>query len=767
MNFDYTLYPGRVLEKIEVCDKKIEPIISIITPFFNSRKYIEETAKSVLSQTYPYFEWIIVDDGSNDQESLNKLEQISKMDIRIKVFHKDNSGLAHTRDFGVEKSSKSSKYVVFLDDDDVINKTFLECAYWTLETNIDASWAYVDTVNFSGEEFLWQKWFDVEKEKKENLLVATAMVRKEDFLKVNGYELREKSVFEDWNLWLKMLSKGMKPVRMNFLGFWYRRKPKNESELIRSKNNNNSMKYVKESASKIISKVEAIQYPKQDYNWHTILENIETIVIPKLKENDKIKILMIIPWMITGGADKFNLDLIKRIDKKRFEIIAISTLPSSNEWRQLFEEHATVYDLTTFLDQKYWISFLNYIIEKYNIDIIFNTNSRFGYVSLPYLKVKHPQIPIMDYVHMEEWYNRNGGFSRDSSIVSSVIDKTYVCNKNSENVLVKHFNRKNEEISTVYIGVDEKKFNPDLYNKNDILNELKINKNEKFIISYICRIAEQKRPYLLLEIIKELKKKRNDFLVIIAGDGPMLKEIKFKVKELKINDLIKFLGNITQTEKIYAISDLTINCSIKEGLALTSYESLSMGVPVISSNVGGQKDLINNDVGCIVTCMQEEKDIRNFNYKKEEIDLYVEGINKILNDSEKYKENCRKRILDQFTIDSMIKKMENIFIQLAQNPNSWKIENAMNLRENIGITKELITYFFEESSKEYEWLVNQYNLDNVDRSYILQERNRNNYENTLQYKLKHPIVVFLRKLRYIRILQKTNRKRRIIDDKYI
>jgi len=220
--FDYSLYPGRKLEKIEFeNDEYTKPIISIITPFFNSKKYIEETANAVLSQTFSDFEWIIIDDGSTDEESLEILKKIEGLDKRIKVYHKENAGLAHTRDFGAGKSSKTSKYLVFLDDDDVINKTYLECAYWTLETNKEASWTYTDTINFIGMEYKWTKWFDLENEKKDNLLVAMAMVRKDAFFMVNGYELREKAVYEDWNFWLKLLAKGCYPVRMNFFGFWY------------------------------------------------------------------------------------------------------------------------------------------------------------------------------------------------------------------------------------------------------------------------------------------------------------------------------------------------------------------------------------------------------------------------------------------------------------------------------------------------------------------------------------------------------------------
>ena len=62
---------------------KNNPVISIITPYFNGQDYIEETAKSVLRQTFSNFEWIIVDDGSS-KEGKEKLQQIEKMDSRIK-----------------------------------------------------------------------------------------------------------------------------------------------------------------------------------------------------------------------------------------------------------------------------------------------------------------------------------------------------------------------------------------------------------------------------------------------------------------------------------------------------------------------------------------------------------------------------------------------------------------------------------------------------------------------------------------------------------
>ncbi len=685
--FDFKLEPGKKLE-IEEYEPK-EAQISVIVPFYNDEKYIEQTVNCILNQTYPYFELLIIDDGSKEEKSLKKLEEIEKLDNRIKIFHKENEGLAATRDYGAAKASIYTKYLMFLDSDDLIEKTYLECGYWTLETNKEASWAYSDSLGFDSDTYTWNMWFDSEKMKKTNDLVSAAIIRKTAFNEVNGYELKEKAVNEDWNFWLKLIAKGKYPVHMSYYGQWYRRKE--QGELAKSKENREkSLEIINNTAKTITKKVEAIQYPKQDYNYDKIPDVQERIVIPEKKKSDKINLLIIVPWMITGGADRFNLELVKRLDKKRFNIVIITTESNINTLRQEFEKNAKVYDLTTFLDQKNWLSFVNYIIKKEQINLILNTNSTYGYTILPYLKAKNPEIPILDYVHMEEWYYRNGGYARDAATYASVIDKTLVCNKGTEKVLKEYFNKDEKEIQTVYIGVDEEKFNPQKYNKEEILKKYNLETNKNTIISYICRITEQKRPFLLLEIIKKMQEKRKDVLFLIVGDGNLLQKLKSEAQSAKLEESVRFLGNIGKPEEIYAISDMTINCSIKEGLALTSYESLSMGVPVISSDVGGQAELINEQVGKIVKCLQKETDIHNFEYTNTEIDLYIKAIEEIIQNIEYYKNNCRNRILEKFTLNNMAKEMTQIFTDTIKNPNIKKIENAKTLSNSIDMLKELI-----------------------------------------------------------------------------
>ena len=705
-NFNYELQPGRELRPFKF-EKDYEPIISIVMPFYNDKEHIEQTVNSVLNQTFPAWELIIVDDGSNDEDALKELERIAKKDKRIHVYHKENSGPGDTRDFAVSKSSELAKYICTLDSDDLIDKTYLEIAYFTLETNPNATWAYTDSIGFGKENYTWNKGFSSNKLKKVNELTVCAVIKKEDFLAVGGYGVKEKKIFEDWNLWLKFIANKKYPVHNSYYGFWYRRNEHSELSASVNTNKKRAMEIIHNTCKKINGSVEAKEYPDYNYNWNYIRDNFKFKSDFKEEDNGKINILMIIPWMTTGGADKFNLDLVNKLDRDRFNFTIVTTEPGVNNYRQLFNDGTVIYELPAFLDMKSWPAFINYLMNKRNINFVFSTNSEFGYSTLPYIKASHPEIPIIDYVHMEEWYNRNGGYSRDSSAVESVIDKTLTCNGNTTKIFIDHFKRNPNSVETVYIGVDENKYNPEKYNCEEQRANFGLSK--KYVIGFICRISEQKRPLLLLEIIKKLKENRNDFEFLIAGDGNLLEKMKSKANSMGLKENIKFIGNVAETAPVYSASDLTINCSIKEGLALTSYESLSMGVPVISSDVGGQKELINDEVGIIVPLHQDEEDIREFKYSDEEIMEYVNGINKILDNLDKYKSNCRKRILDGFTINQMVVRMNDIFEEIYNNPSKEIIENGRGLSNNKSICKELITRYILSAEEKYLWECQEYN----------------------------------------------------------
>jgi glycosyltransferase involved in cell wall biosynthesis len=90
------------------------PLVSVIVPLYNAENYIEMTLRSILRQTYPHFEVIVVDDGSQDS-SAERVERLN--DPRIRLIRQKNQGVSKARNNGFLESK--GEYIAFLDSDDV------------------------------------------------------------------------------------------------------------------------------------------------------------------------------------------------------------------------------------------------------------------------------------------------------------------------------------------------------------------------------------------------------------------------------------------------------------------------------------------------------------------------------------------------------------------------------------------------------------------------------------------------------------------------
>ena len=92
-------------------------LVSIVTPTYNSAKFIAETVASVQAQTYPHWEMIIVDDGSQDK-TVAVLQQLAQAEPRLKlVLSPENIGPARARNLGIDQVQ--GRYMTFLDADDI------------------------------------------------------------------------------------------------------------------------------------------------------------------------------------------------------------------------------------------------------------------------------------------------------------------------------------------------------------------------------------------------------------------------------------------------------------------------------------------------------------------------------------------------------------------------------------------------------------------------------------------------------------------------
>ena len=133
--------------------------VSIIMPYFKSESYLKETIRSIINQTYKYWELIIIDDENtkNSQKILAKYKKNKK----IRIYHnKKRVGAGMSRNIGIKKSK--TKLIAFLDSDDLWkkDKLFIQIKQMR-KRNLDLSYTAYECINEKG-----KKLYKVRAEKK-------------------------------------------------------------------------------------------------------------------------------------------------------------------------------------------------------------------------------------------------------------------------------------------------------------------------------------------------------------------------------------------------------------------------------------------------------------------------------------------------------------------------------------------------------------------------------------------------------------------------
>ena len=191
------------------------PAVSIIMTVYNGERYIEEAIQSMLDQTFKDFEFIIINDGSNDK-SLSLIEAFSRKDTRISYISRENKGLIYSLNQAIDKSKGC--YIARMDADDVSYPQRLAKQYSFMEAN-DLDICGGDFI-FINREGLPQDSYEVPKSDVEILLTMASnvpfahpsvMMRKKFLSEHNlKYGSNGHRFADDIDLWMNMYNLGAK-----------------------------------------------------------------------------------------------------------------------------------------------------------------------------------------------------------------------------------------------------------------------------------------------------------------------------------------------------------------------------------------------------------------------------------------------------------------------------------------------------------------------------------------------------------------------------
>ena len=196
-----------VLKEEQNPSNKENNTLSIVIPYFNMGKYVEDTLFSIQNSTYPSIETIIVNDGSTDDFSIRKLQHL-KETYQFKLIEISNSGLANARNKGAEIAA--GQYLTFLDPDDTIEPDYYQRAVDILKRKKNVSFVGCWAQYFEGSKNTWPA-FTPEPPYilYHNMINSSALVyNRESFIQNGLNDSALEYGLEDWESVISLLKNG-------------------------------------------------------------------------------------------------------------------------------------------------------------------------------------------------------------------------------------------------------------------------------------------------------------------------------------------------------------------------------------------------------------------------------------------------------------------------------------------------------------------------------------------------------------------------------
>ena len=180
-------------------------LVSAIIPCYNDGRFIHGAIQSVLAQTYKNIEIIIVDDGSEDKETLTILANLNTPNTR--VFRKNNGGPASARNYGIERSA--GEYILTLDSDDKFTPEFVDKSLTILKNQPGIGMVTSYVKRYRGEQTSYTKreGGDLRSFIIKNEANASLLFRYKCWEDVGGYDEKIPG-YEDWEFFIHVTKKG-------------------------------------------------------------------------------------------------------------------------------------------------------------------------------------------------------------------------------------------------------------------------------------------------------------------------------------------------------------------------------------------------------------------------------------------------------------------------------------------------------------------------------------------------------------------------------
>jgi len=293
-----------------------------------------------------------------------------------------------------------------------------------------------------------------------------------------------------------------------------------------------------------------------------------------------------------GGAEFVALEIIKGLENE-FRFAIATTLEHPNPAGARFLELTPFIYYLGALGERGAGGFLPHIASRLGIGCVVINWSQAGYEATPELK-SLPNTWVGNIIHNavpEGWISHAIRYDR-------YIDKHFPVGPEPLRVLTEQSGIGSNKICLARNGVDvTQRFNPANYRDRvaAIRSELGL-EDSPLVVSFVGRLSPEKDPGLFVKAVAELTQRDLPRPVkgLIVGDGEERPAVERLIAEMGMAGVIKILGLRDDVAGVLAVSDYLLLTSHIEGAPLSPLEALSMGVPVVSTDVGNMREMISN-----------------------------------------------------------------------------------------------------------------------------------------------------------------------------
>lgn len=370
----------------------------------------------------------------------------------------------------------------------------------------------------------------------------------------------------------------------------------------------------------------------------------------KAKE-EPIRIASVIGRYIGGGVEAVTINYYRNIDKNKVQLDFICDEDSTNiPYEEIEKMGGKVIIIPSYSKPFKYHKALKRVLKEGNYKIIHSNINTLSVFSL--FAAKCAGVPVR-IAHSHSTTNKKEKKKNLMKQVlrpfSKVFATDYMCCSELAGRWLfgnKEYDKGNVYLLNNAIDLDKFKYNESLRKKKR--KEFGI-KDNTLVIGHIGRFVAQKNHDFLIDIFNEIHKKNNNSILLLAGQGPLMEDIKNKVKELNLEDSVKFLGQRNDANELYQAFDVFLLPSLYEGLPVVGVEAQASGLLCYLSDD--------------MTKETKVLDITKFMSLNNTPEEWADNI---LDDVKKYKriDTSKEMTAKNFNIKEEAKKLEEYYLNL-------------------------------------------------------------------------------------------------------